>query len=108
VSTLAANREASKKAPLNFLYIDPPHQPSVQYQHNKPDTYRFKLYVSFGGGVSRFLSMIGMSPRISAVVSAHAVPGPKATGWGVDTLKGAARRIMEVVCALSIICEKPR
>jgi hypothetical protein len=49
-----------------------------------------------------------MRPLISAAVSANAVPGPKATGWGMEALKGAARRIMDVMCALSIVCEIPR
>lgn len=38
-----------------------------------------------------------MRPRISAVVSAHVVPDPKATGCGVDALKGAVSRIMDVI-----------
>jgi len=37
------------------------------------------------------------------MVSAHAVPGPKATGGGVDDLKGAAGRIIDVTWGFMVV-----
>lgn len=52
--------------------------------------------------MSRCFNITGISVLICAVVSAQAVPGPKATG--VSALNGVVNRIIEVTCASSMTC----
>ena len=80
-STSAPNLEANRKAPLNFL---------------------LRLYVSLGGGVNRFASMIGIKPLISDVTAAHSVPGPNEKGCFVVGRNGTPRDNMDFTCASSI------
>ena len=46
--------------------------------------------------------------RIRAVMSAHAEPGPNATGWRVPALNGVASSAIDWTCASSISCPTVR
>ena len=81
-STSAPNLEASRKAPLNFL---------------------LRLYVSLGGGVNLFASMIGIKPLISDVTAAHSVAGPNEKGCLVAGRNGTPRDDIDLTCASIII-----
>ena len=37
------------------------------------------------------------------MISDHLLPGPNEKGWGVEGLKGVARRVREDMCAFSIV-----
>ena len=37
------------------------------------------------------------------MISDHLLPGPNEKGWGVEALKGVARRVREDMCAFSIV-----
>ena len=66
-------------------------------------THLLRLYVSRGGGVSRYFSIVGIWARICFVISVHCDPVPKANGCGMEALKGVPSMIMELIWASSII-----
>lgn len=84
-------------------------QPGISLQRPgtrriRATTYRFRLYVSLGGGVRRCWSITGIWARISSVIACQLEPGPNANGCGVDALKGVASSVMDLTCASSMSC----